>query len=171
MVATGLRTRVSVGSRERERWNRRLPGLHRRAPKLQSKSSMRASIVQLPLVVLFAALVGCGPDSLRVTSIQLGRSRNADNTVGGHTTRFRPGDSVHVSVLTTGAGSGTIGVRWTYAGRVLGEPKKKVSYQDVAATEFELQSAGDFPVGDYTVEAFLDGESVGIREFRVEKSR
>lgn len=33
-----------------------------------------------------------------------------------------------MSVLTAGAGSGTIGVRWMYAGRVLGEPKNQISY-------------------------------------------
>lgn len=32
-------------------------------------------------------------------------------------------------------------VRWVYAGRV----DKQVSYRDFAATDFELQSAGDFP--------------------------
>jgi hypothetical protein len=54
-----------------------------------------------------------------------------------------------------------------YGGRVVGEPKKQVSYRDEAATEFHLQSAGGFPVGDYTVEAFLDGKSVGTKTFRV----
>ena len=122
------------------------------------------------LIVLCAWVAGCGAgEGLEVTSIQLGRSVNADGTVGGHTTRFAPGDTVYVSVLTSGVGSATIGVRWMYRGRVLGEPKKEVSYKDVAATEFHLQSAGGFPVGDYTVEVSLDGQSVGTREFRVEK--
>ena len=129
---------------------------------------MRGFRIRLPLIVLSALLFGCSSDGLRVTSIQLGRSVNADGTVAGHTTRFGPGDTVYVSVLTSGVGSGTIGVRWTYNGRVVGEPKKQVSYTDVAATEFHLQSAGGFPLGDYTVEAFLDGQAVGTREFRVE---
>jgi hypothetical protein len=133
---------------------------------------MRRRTLQLPPVVLFLCLLGCGSrESLLVTSIQLGRSLNADGTVAGHTTRFAPGDTVYVSVLTSGAGSGTIGVRWTLAGRVLGEPKKQVSYRDVAATEFHLQSAGGFPVGDYKVEVFLDDQPVETREFRVEKTR
>lgn len=120
-------------------------------------------------MVLFACLVGCGlGQALRVTSVQLGRSLNADGTVANHTTSFAPGDTVYVSVVTTGAGSGVIGVRWMYSGRVVGEPKKQVSYTDVAATEFHLQSATGFPPGDYTVEAFFDGQSVGTRAFRVE---
>jgi hypothetical protein len=127
---------------------------------------------EIAVAILFACLAGCGlGQALHVTTLQLGRSLNTDATVAAHTTRFAPGDTVYVSVLTTGAGSGTIGVRWTYAGRVMGEPKKPVSYRDDAATEFHLQSAGGFPVGDYTVEAFLDGQSVGSRTFRVETQR
>jgi hypothetical protein len=124
----------------------------------------------LSVVVLCACLAGCG-SGLRVTEIQLGRSVNADETVAGHTTRFAPADTVYVSIHTAGVGSGTIGVRWKYGERVLGEPSKQVSYRDAAATEFHLQSAVGFPPGDYSVEAFLDGQSVGNRSFRVETQR
>lgn len=131
---------------------------------------MRKFSVRFAVTVLFACLVGCGSDDpLRVTSIQLGRSLNEDDTIASHTTRFASGETVYVSVVTAGAGSGVIRVRWMYAGRVvLGEPEKQVTYRDVAATEFHLQSVAGFPVGDYTVEAFLDGQSAGMREFRVE---
>lgn len=121
--------------------------------------------VHLPILFLFVCLAGCG-SNLRVTAIQLGRSVNADSTVGSHTTRFSPKESVYVSVLTAGTGTGTIGVRWMYAGNVVGEPTKRIN--GAGATEFHLQNAGGFPVGDYTVEAFLDGVSVGTRSFRVE---
>lgn len=129
--------------------------------------------VHLAGIVLVACLGACGSEEpLRVTSIQLGRAVNTDNTVAGHTTRFAPDDRVYVSVLTAGAGSGVISVRWLYAGRVVvGEPKKDVSYMDVAATEFHLESAAGFPLGDYTVEAFLNGQSAGTREFKVEQKR
>jgi hypothetical protein len=133
---------------------------------------MRKVNVHLPVLVLVSCLVGCGlGQSLQVTSIQLGRSLNEDNTVASFTTSFAPGDTVYVSVLTTGAGSGMIGVRWMYGGRVVGEPKKQVSLRDDAATELHLQSASGFPVGDYTVEVFLDGQSVGKKEFRVDNQR
>jgi hypothetical protein len=133
---------------------------------------MRSFSGRLWVVVLFGCLLACGSgEGLRVTAIQLGRSLNADNTVAGHTTTFGPRDTICLSVLTAGVGSSTIGVRWVYRGRVLGEPKKDVSYRDVAATEFRLQSAAGFPPGDYTAEVFLDGQLVGSREFRVEKPR
>jgi hypothetical protein len=131
---------------------------------------MRQFNVHLTVLVLSACLIGCG-SGLRVTTIQLGRAVNADETVAGHTTRFAPSDTVYVSIHTAGVGSGKIGVRWMYGDRVLGEPSKQVSYRDVAATEFHLQSAVGFPPGEYTVEAFLDGQSVGIRSFQVQNQR
>ncbi len=125
------------------------------------------------LASLFAAvglLVGCASD-LRVTTIQLGRSINTDNTVANHTTTFGPHDTIYVSIQASGSGSGTLGVRWTYMGRVVGEPKKQVSFRGGGATEFHLQNAGGFPPGDYTVEVFLNEQSVGTRDFRVETDR
>lgn len=112
--------------------------------------------------ILFAA---CG-STLSVSTIQLGRAINADGSVASHTTRFNPSETVYASVITTGAGNGVIKVRWTYSGKVMGEPTKEV--RGAAATEFHLQSAGGLPVGDYAVEAFLDGVSAGTRDFRVD---
>jgi hypothetical protein len=133
---------------------------------------MRHFSVPLPLLLLLTCLIACGaPKTLRVTEIQLGRSVNADSTVAHHTTTFKPGEDVYVSVVTTGAGSGTIGVRWIYEGRLIDEPTKQVAYRDVAATEFRLQSARGFPPGNYRVEVSLDGQSAGTRTFRVETPR
>ena len=122
------------------------------------------------LAALLAAAVACRPsDPLKLETIQLGRSINPDGSVGLHTTTFKPTDTIYVSVLTTAAGAGTIGVKWIYASRVVGEPKKNVSYREPRATEFHLANSGGFPPGDYSVEAFIDGVSVGKRAFRVDK--
>ena len=121
------------------------------------------------LVVLFFALVACGPRGpLHVDTIQLGRSLNPDNSVANHTITFKPLDTMYVSVLTTEKGKGTIGVRWMYLGRLVSEPSKEVSYKGPAATEFHIQNSSGFPPGDYSVEVFLDGRSVGKRDYRVE---
>ena len=131
---------------------------------------MRRWIAASAALVLFACLTACGGGPpLHVASIQLGRSVNADHTVSSFTTTFAPDDSVYLSVLTSGVGSGTITVRWSYAGRVIDEPKKEVSYRIDAATDFRLQSATGFPPGDYTAEVLLNGQSAGTRPFRVEK--
>jgi hypothetical protein len=126
---------------------------------------MRLVIFRLPALVLLACLLGCG-SNLRVSTIQLGRSLNADDTVANHTTTFAPGETVYVSIVTAGAGSATVGVRWTYAGRVVGEPTKEI--KGAGATEFHLQNVGGFPPGEYAVEVFLNGESAGTRTFKVE---
>ena len=122
------------------------------------------------LFVVAACVAGCraGPP-LTVTSIQLGRALNADGTVGSFAATFTPGETVYVSVRTAGAGDATISVRWTYEGRVVDEPKKQVSFKDAAATEFHLQGTSGLPLGHYTVEVFLNGQSVETRRFTVEK--
>jgi hypothetical protein len=124
----------------------------------------------LPAVVLLASLAGCGlGQNLEFASIQLGRSIDPDGAVSANTTSFVPGDTVYVSVHTKGAGSGVIRVKWTMGTTVLGEPEKKVKYTDVAATEFHLQSAAGFPIGDYNVEVFFNGQPVASRPFHVRK--
>ena len=120
--------------------------------------------------VLLAACGGClSSAKLEFDTLQLGRSLNPDNTIGNHTTAFRPKDTIYAAVLTSSPGAGTIGVRWTFEGRSVGEPSKQVRYKGASATEFSLTNAGGFPVGNYKVEAFIDGEPVGERAFRVEE--
>jgi hypothetical protein len=123
-------------------------------------------------VVIVAGLVaaGCRPSGpLRVTTIQTGKSLNSDKSVGNHTTRFKPDDTMFASVLTDGPGSGTIGVRWRYSGRLVSEETKNVSYRDHAATEFHIQNSSGFPEGEYTVEVLVDGQSFATRSLRVDK--
>ena len=131
-------------------------------------------MMRLARHTVFIALlscIGCAPDApLRIDTIQLGRSLNPDNSVANHTTSFKADDTtIYLSVLTPEAGSGTIGVRWTYAGRVVSEPTKEVSYNGPAATEFHVVNSAGFPEGDYKVEVFLNGAPAGERTFRVEK--
>jgi hypothetical protein len=124
------------------------------------------------LGVLVATLlaVSCRSDQrLQVTTFQLGRALNPDKTISDHTTRFKPTDTIYAAVLTDGSGSGKVKVRWLYRGRALSEPEQEVSYQGPAATEFHIRNSGGFPSGEYAVEFFLDGKSIGSRAFRVER--
>ena len=54
---------------------------------------------------------------------------------------------------------------------MIDEPKKQVTYNQASATDFRLQSAGGFPIGEYTAEVFIDGQSIGTRTFHVERPR
>jgi hypothetical protein len=115
-------------------------------------------------VVLTVACSG----NLTARTIQVGKSLNSDNSVGVLATTFKPNDTIYAAVLTDGSGRGTVGARFTYGGRVISEPEKRVSYKGSAATEFHIEYSGGFPPGDYDIELFLNGQSVGTRRVRVE---
>jgi hypothetical protein len=126
--------------------------------------------VAIAAIFLAAALgAACGPsEPLRIARLQLGKSLNPDNSVGTHSTRFKPDDTVYVSLLSDDPGYGTVTVRWLLNGQVVSEAKRDVSYTRAAATEFHLQNSGGFPHGNYRVEILVNGQPAGNREFRVE---
>jgi hypothetical protein len=128
---------------------------------------MRASALAATLAAILTVGTGCR-QPLHVSTLQLGRSLNADRTVAVHTTRFTPDDTVYASVLTDRTGASTIVARWSYAGRLVSQTEKRVSYKGQAATEFHFESAGGFPIGDYRVEVIVDGQTVASRDFRVQ---
>ena len=129
---------------------------------------MRLRNVVLMSVCAVLLSPGCRSDaSLMLDTIQVGRGLSSDNRIGQITSVFRPDDTIYVSVLTTDTGSGTVGVKWLFGDRLISEPSKEVSYKGAAATEFHIQNSGGFPEGQYSVEAFIDGVSVGRRPFSV----
>ena len=119
------------------------------------------------VLLLLAGAAGCANAPLSLANIQVGRSLNPDRSIASITTLFKPSETIYVSVQTTDAGSGTVGVKWLFGTQVIDEPSKPVSYDGPASTEFHMQNSGGFPAGDYSVEIFLDGQSVGKRVFKV----
>ena len=130
---------------------------------------MRTTSLRPLLLCVVLVLAGCSPGApLQVKTLQLGKSLNPDNSVGTHTTRFKPDDTIYVALLSEEPGEGTVTVRWMFGGQVVSEAKKDVSYMRPAATEFHLQNSGGFPPGEYRVDILVNGQSAGSREFRVE---
>jgi hypothetical protein len=128
---------------------------------------VRALTLSIVLICL-----GCGSkEPLQVQKVQLGRTLNPDNSIASHTSVFKPGDTVYVAALSGDKGYGTLKVRWSYQDRLVDEASKEVSYRGPAATEFHLQSATGFPPGDYSVEMFLNDQSIGKRAYRVNERR
>jgi hypothetical protein len=132
---------------------------------------MPSGIHRLLVVVALAAAAACGPgEPLKVTTIQLGRSLNSDDSISGHTTTFKPNETIYAAAINDAPGASTVSVRWVYAGQTVSEETKEVSFNREGATEFHmLTPSGGFPPGEYRVEFQVDGQPVGAREFRVEK--
>ena len=120
------------------------------------------------IAVLSLAAVACNNDPLKVTTVQLGKTLNPDNSVGTFTTTFKPRDTVYLSVLTGASGKGTLETKWYYASTQMDAMKKDVSYHGAAATEFRFHNTAGLPAGPYRVEVFLDGKSVDERTFKIE---
>jgi hypothetical protein len=120
----------------------------------------------LVVVAMCAVVVACS-QPLTVGTIQLGRSLNQDSSVSSLTSSFKPSETVYVAVLNPERGEGTIGVKWYYGTQLISERSKQVKFKGAGATEFHLQSAAGFPLGDYSVEILLNGQSAGRRNFNV----
>ena len=130
---------------------------------------MRSWLLRTSILCATLSLVACSPGvPLQITTLQLGRSLNPDNSVGTHTTRFKPDDTIYVALLSDGPGEGTVTVRWMFSGQMVSEAKKDVSYLRPSATEFHLQNSGGFPTGPYRVDILVNAQPAGSREFRVE---
>ena len=129
---------------------------------------MRAATKLFVLVLALLAPACSSNDPLVVDTIQLGRSLNSDDTVGNHATTFKRNETIYLSAINNAAGSGTIDVRWIYAGQTVNEESRDVRYTRDSATAFRLPppSAG-FPEGDYRVEISVNGQNVATRTFRV----
>jgi hypothetical protein len=128
-----------------------------------------ARLTSFGTVLVMAALTVACSQPLQVETLQLGRSLNADNSVAEPTTTFKPNETIYVSALNAARGDGTIRVKWYYGTQLLSDREKVVSFKGAGATEFSLQSAGNFPPGDYSVEVEVDGQPVGKRNFTVSK--
>jgi len=133
---------------------------------------MRSATLRLLAAALaLSVAVACGPsEPLTVTTIQVGRSLNSDDSIATHTTAFKPNETIHASLINETAGQGTVSARWVYAGQTVYEEMKDVSFNREGATEFHMPPpSGGFPPGEYRVEFQVNGQPVGAREFRVDK--
>jgi len=112
---------------------------------------------------------GAADPSVRVTDVNLGRSLNADKTVGDRTDSFRPVDTVYASVVTEGSSSGaTLKARWTYQdGQLVDESARTIAPTGRAATEFHISKPDGWPTGKYKVEVSLNGASASTKDFEV----
>jgi hypothetical protein len=130
------------------------------------------------LIVVTVALAACSRSAppgdataqgVRVTDVNLGRSLNADKTIGDNTSSFRPIDTIYASVVTEGsAPSATLKARWTYQdGQLVDESTQTIAPTGKAMTEFHISKPDGWPTGKYKLEVTLNGASAGTEDFEV----
>ena len=124
-------------------------------------------VAAMSLAVL--AATGCGaPQEVKVTAIQVGRSRNSDKTIAAQTFQFKPSETIYAAVVLEGRGDNVpVTARWIYAGAQVDEKVQMVSPRERAVAAFELRSVGGLPLGAYKLEVLFNGASVGTKELHV----
>ena len=115
------------------------------------------------------------PAPAAVTTIETGRHIGTDMRISDTATTFAPRDTLFVSVVTSNAtGSNTLKGVLTFQGGTVVDSATQVIAAPVTAggtsvTEFHWVKPGGWPVGDYTVEVWLDGQSAGTRTLTVKR--
>jgi hypothetical protein len=111
------------------------------------------------------------PAGVTVTTINVGKSIDADKKIAAPMETFAKGDTIYVTVDTTGSGPATVKAKWTYmkGGQttVVKEDTQMISATGPATTEFHISKPDGWPAGDYQVEVFVDDKSVGTKTFTV----
>jgi hypothetical protein len=93
--------------------------------------------------------------AVTVSTATLGKSVGADKRVSAATESFAKGDTIYVSVATSGSGTATLKARWTFASGGKSVPVKEDSQTIQASgpsvTEFHVSKPDGWPAGDYQV--------------------
>jgi len=106
---------------------------------------------------------------VEAVALELGSRLDADGRVAATQERFRPADTVQLSLVTVGsAPAAMLVVEWRDAnGSVLATDQRAVAVTGPAVHSFSRAVEGGWAPGRYVVEARLGGESAGVREFEV----
>ena len=111
------------------------------------------------------------PAGVSAGSVSLGKAVGPDKKISTPADAFAKGDTIYVSVDTSGAGTANLKAKWTYHkdGKValVDEQTQPISPTGPATTEFHVSNPKGWPAGEYQVEVFLDDKSIGVRNFRV----
>jgi hypothetical protein len=109
------------------------------------------------------------PAGVALVAVDLGRTLNADKTIGEKTMTFGRTDTIYASVATSGAGNATVRARWLFEGAtVVDDSSQMIAPTGPAQTEFHISKPDGWPVGKYTLEVSLDGGPATMKEFVVQ---
>jgi hypothetical protein len=143
------------------------------------KSSRRllATLLVLSLPVVMGACskkteTNMQSESVKVTSVDLGKGIGADNRVTDKADTFGPNDVIYAAVITDGASpNAVLRTTWMFQdGQVVAQSERVIAPNGETATEFHIEKPDGLPPGKYKVVVSLDGNPVQTKEFEVKAS-
>jgi hypothetical protein len=118
-----------------------------------------------------ASAPASAPAGIAVSGVTAGKAIGADKKVTAPTEVFATGDTMYVSVDTTGSGAAKLDAKWTYRKgdkvAVVKEDSMTINATGPATNEFHVSKPDGWPAGDYEVEVMLDGKSAGLKKLTV----
>lgn len=106
-----------------------------------------------------------------VKQVVLANQIGADKKAVAPATSFAPADTLYAVVETVGSGKASVKALWTFhKGEKVAQVNETVQelvLAGPATSEFHISKPGGWPAGDYQVEVFLNGASVGAQKFVV----
>jgi hypothetical protein len=111
------------------------------------------------------------PAGIAVSGVTAGKAIGADKKVTAPTEAFATGDTMYVSIDTTGSGNAKLDAKWTYRKgdkvAVVKEETMTINATGPATNEFHVSKPDGWPAGDYEVEVMLDGKPAGSKKLTV----
>jgi hypothetical protein len=138
------------------------------APAESARQPMPATAAPAPAPV-DASPAATGLGQFRIVSVLLGNSLAADKVVARDGDAFARGDTLHASVLSTGAHQGLrISARWLDPdGALIAETAQALVPTAATATTFTISNPQPWPPGDYQLLVSINGELAQTRKFKV----
>lgn len=109
------------------------------------------------------------PAETRVSNVMIGRRIGAGNLIIEPTFEFTPGDTVHISVATTGRGGDTLTAAWRYQTGEILQQTSQLAPPEGQNAAFRLTQPKGLKSGTYKTVVFLGDDSVDTKVFVVKK--
>ncbi len=112
------------------------------------------------------------PEStVKVTAVNVGKSIGADKKIAEPSESFAKTDLIYASVEASGSGNVNIRAKWISQGGDktvdVGDAAETVAVKDAYVSAFHVSKPDGWEPGNYQIEIFLDGKSVGTKKFTV----
>jgi hypothetical protein len=111
------------------------------------------------------------PAGVSAGTVALGKAIGPDKKVTTPGESFAKGDTIYVTIDTTGTGPAVLKAKWTFqkGGQttVVKEDTQTIMPTGPATSEFHISKPDGWPPGDYMVEVTVDDKPVAVKHFTV----